>query len=269
MNHNEFKLLVNLVSSPNHRATLAQVKPLKSMKTIEVQTIALKLRDRQLLEISEEINLIKITESGKALLQLDTTELPITPEEKKILEACQKQAIKPSQIKAKSAKVRHQLIQELIDKGLLKGDKTIKQINLTSAGKDYLARECEPIGSNITVSSRKLGQFLQFLRDYFMSSRSVSVAINREKPTDEEVWQAIKDLDRELGCDNYLPIFHLRVKFQPPLTRDELDQAIYRLQRQDKLELSSLVEAIHYTNEQIQAGIPQNVGGPLFFLMVN
>ena len=269
MNLNEFKLLLNLLSKPNYRATLAQVKPFKPMKATELQTMALLLRDRQFLETTEEIKLIKISDSGKALLKLDTTKLPITTEEKKILEACQKQPVKPSKIQAKPAKVRNQLIQELIERGLLEDEKSIKQITLSERGKHYLATEYQPIGSKITISSQKLAKFLSFLRDYFAINTGPTVVINGEKPNDEEVFQAIKNLDRELGTDNYLPIFHLRSKFQPPLTRDELNQAIYRLQRQDKLELSSLVEAINYTNEQIQAGIPQDMGGPLFFLMIN
>ncbi|MDJ0532937.1 MAG: hypothetical protein QNJ70_10665 [Xenococcaceae cyanobacterium MO_207.B15] len=92
---------------------------------------------------------------------------------------------------------------------------------------------------------------------------------NGKKPSDEDILQTIIGLDRELGTNNYLPIFHLRNKLQPPLSRKELDDALYRLQLQDKLELSSLVEAVHYTKEQIDAGIPQDVGGSLFFLMVN
>lgn len=75
--------------------------------------------------------------------------------------------------------------------------------------------------------------------------------------------QIIRDLDRQLGTDNYLPIFHLRQKFQPPLSREQLDQLLYRLQRNDRIDLSSLQEVSAYTPEQIDAGIPQDIGGPL------
>ncbi|MGB7059636.1 MAG: hypothetical protein WBD58_18175, partial [Geitlerinemataceae cyanobacterium] len=69
--------------------------------------------------------------------------------------------------------------------------------------------------------------------------------------------------------DNYLPIYHLRQQLQPPLSREELDRSLYQLQRDDTIELSSLQEAIHYTSEQIDAGIPQQIGGPLFFIIRN
>ena len=96
------------------------------------------------------------------------------------------------------------------------------------------------------------------------------LANNGEKQliSDEQVLQTICDLDRQLNTNNYLPIFYLREKLQPFLSREELDLALYRLQRQNKLELSSIVESSKYTSEQLQAGIPQNVGGCLFFLIV-
>jgi hypothetical protein len=86
--------------------------------------------------------------------------------------------------------------------------------------------------------------------------------------SDADILQAIRDLDRQLDTENYLPIFHLRQKLEPALDREELNRALYRLQRSDKIELSSLQEAIAYTPEQLDAGIPQDVGGPLFFIIV-
>ncbi|MEM6404236.1 MAG: transcription factor RcaD, partial [Cyanobacteria bacterium P01_D01_bin.116] len=73
---------------------------------------------------------------------------------------------------------------------------------------------------------------------------------------------------KELGTKDYLPLFYLREKLQPPLSRDELDQVLFQLQADDKIELSTLQEANAYTPEQIESGIEQNVGGPLFFISV-
>jgi hypothetical protein len=86
--------------------------------------------------------------------------------------------------------------------------------------------------------------------------------------TEEYVLQCIKDLDQKLGTGNYLPIFHLREKLQPPLSREELDQILYRLAGNDKIELSTLAEVKAYSIEEINAGIPQPIGGPLFFIIV-
>ena len=73
-------------------------------------------------------------------------------------------------------------------------------------------------------------------------------------PTDQEILQTIQDLDQQLGTENYLPIFYVRQKLQP-LSREQLDQRLYHLQRNDQIELSSLQEATAYTCEQTDAGI--------------
>jgi hypothetical protein len=86
--------------------------------------------------------------------------------------------------------------------------------------------------------------------------------------SDEEILQTIQKLDRELGTDNYLPIFHVRQKLQPGLSREDLDQTLYRLQRNDQIELRALVHAQDYTQEQVNAGISQRSGSPLFFIKV-
>lgn len=282
MNQLEVKLLLKLLSKSDNRLTIGQINLGKSVKEPEKQKIARALSDRFFIDITEEIALIKVSDAGKTVLKAEVTASLATKEEVKILEAAAKEGIKPSAIKAKSAKVRDELIATLIDKGFLAAEKRVKEVTLTQAGKDYLATEYLPTGTgNVTLSGQMLTAYLRFLRSYYSSGvkpvavvpestpeKTAMVDSQGSKPSDEEILQGIKDLDRELGTDNYLPIFHLRSKFQPPLTRDELDQAIYRLQKQRKLKLSSLVEAIHYTNEQIQAGITQEVGGPLFFLVV-
>lgn len=85
--------------------------------------------------------------------------------------------------------------------------------------------------------------------------------------TGDQLYDLIAQLDREYNTNNYLPIYHLRDRLQGALDRDTLDRALYTLQRQDRIELSSLQEAAHYTAEQVNAGIPQDIGGPLFFLI--
>lgn len=85
--------------------------------------------------------------------------------------------------------------------------------------------------------------------------------------TGDQLYDLIAQLDREHNTNNYLPIYHLRDRLQTAMHRDDLDRALYALQRQDRIELSSLQEAAHYTAEQVNAGIPQDIGGPLFFLI--
>ncbi len=82
---------------------------------------------------------------------------------------------------------------------------------------------------------------------------------------DNVIFQAIANLDESHKTDNYLPIFYLRNQF-PSLSRKKLDQALYRLQAADKIDFSTLAEVEAYTREEIDAGIPQVVGGRLFYI---
>ena len=65
---------------------------------------------------------------------------------------------------------------------------------------------------------------------------------------------------------NYLPIYKYRAKF-PQMTREEQDQALYQLQREDKIQLSTLQDVRAYKPEQVASGIPQDIGGRLFFII--
>ena len=280
MDVKELKFVLKLIGKPNYRGKISDLKPTDKTKVSETQKICRNLRDRELVATSEKITKIKIIDAGKGLLKVDAADLPITAEELKILKACSKKdTITPSQTKVKADK-REEAIDNLIQRGLIAAVKTeIKEVWITDRGKEHLVKEYNPKGTNSVLSLNLLNNYLCFLRKYFSSSLQSPVIkpvtengkhpIATYKLSDEEVLQTIIDLDRQLGTDNYLPIFHLRNQLQPPLSRDELDQALYRLERQDKIELSSLVEAVHYTKEQIEAGIPQDVGGCLFFVMVS
>jgi hypothetical protein len=86
--------------------------------------------------------------------------------------------------------------------------------------------------------------------------------------TDEQILATIKEIDTELGTENYLPIYHLRNAY-PQVKRLDMDAILYRLQKSDRIDFSTLQESGAYTADQVDAGIPQNIGGQLFFLMVN
>ncbi len=50
---------------------------------------------------------------------------------------------------------------------------------------------------------------------------------------------------------------------------EELNNALYRLQREDKIELSTIVEVVHFSPKELEKGIAQNIGGALFYISVN
>lgn len=271
MQANELKFLLKLLGHEGYRAPL--VKLAVSKKTSERDKACRELGRRELVEYSREVNRFKLSSAGKALLKHEG-DLPLAKDQILILETCKAKSTTAGELKKIPAGDRQSLIQELEAKGLLEVEKAqIKDVWLTERGAEHLREECHPSG-NSTISLSLLGNYLNFMRKTrhpipSAQQPTLTAPVSTEKPTDEEILQTVRDLDHKLGTDNYLPIFHLRQALQPPLSRDELDQALYRLQRQDKLELSALVEAIHYTSEEFKAGIPQEAGGPLFFLVVN
>lgn len=262
MDVNEVKFVLKLLDFPNYQASLPEIKPNSKTPAAEKKRICRQLLKRELVAISDEISKFKIAAPGKALLKLESAQIPLSPQELKILKSCQKEAITPGKTGIPASEAQA-LIQALAQKGLIQvneTDRKIKEVWLTPQGQEYLKNEYTPKG-NATISLDLLNNYLRFLRNCDRISSS--------KPSDAEILQAITDLDKELGTDNYLPIFHLRQKLQPPLAEEELEQALYRLEGDDKIELSALVEASRYSPAQVNAGIKQRSGSPLFFIKVN
>ncbi len=267
----ELKFLLKLLGNENYRAAISQIKPNSKTKASERDKICRQLTELELVDCTKEIAKIKIASPGKALLKLDEAKDKLTEQELKILKACLNEAISPSQTKVNPPQTRQELIEKLIKQGLITAETKLKEVWLTDRGKEYLAKEYNSSGGgNITFSKNMLADYLRFLRKYLSAAQESEVTLSPiGKPSDTQILQTIIDLERKLKTDNYLPIFHLRQKLQPPLSREELDEAIYRLQASDKIDLSTLAEVEAYTPEEIDAGIPQPVGGELFFITVN
>lgn len=262
----ELKFVLKLLNAPNYRESLSKLKLNSATKASDRDKICRQLLERELVGVSYEISKFKIASAGMALLKIDSAQLPVTSQELKILKSCQKEAISPSKTGI-AAPEAQKLTQALLEKGLLQvnaKDKKIKEVWLTERGKEYLQKEYEPSGGgNITLTKNMLATYLKFLR------QSPSIAVDStHKPSDEDILQTIQELDKEFDTDNYLPIFYLRQKLQPLLAEEDLEQALYRLERKDKIELSALVEASRYSSAQVNAGIKQRSGSPLFFIKV-
>lgn len=272
METKDLKFLLKLLDYRDYRTRLSNFTKFSPK---ERDKICQDLDKDGLVDFTREITGVKIAPPGRALLKMDAQQLPISEKELKVLEKISKTSgIAPSQInfqikgKRLSASERSTILQSFRDRGLIEVETKLKknggEVWLTERG-----QEC-----------------LQKLHDYFQTLRKstadkideIPITVQTptkltvgetSKPSDLEILQIIRDLDRELGTENYLPIFHLRQNLQPPLSRQELDRALYSLQRNDQIELSALQEVIAYTPEQIDAGIPQDIGGPLFFIIVN
>jgi hypothetical protein len=283
MDTSELKFLLKLLGCANYRSSLS-VNTFNSFKGKD--KICKSLRDRELIGFSREIASVKILPPGRALLEAEAGEIPLSPKELKLLERISKASgkIPPSEIGVKSVKSeeRETILQSFHEKGLIEVETKIKrtkaEVWLTERGIEYLKDDYNPKGvANISLDL--LNNYVRFLRKSLQTqpervtttapTHSESPVVSIINLTDEEILRTIQKLDRELGTDNYLPIFHLRQKLQPSLSRDELDKALYRLEESDQIEMSSLAEPRDYTSEQIDAGIPQISGGSLFFITVN
>ncbi|MEO8893146.1 MAG: transcription factor RcaD [Coleofasciculaceae cyanobacterium] len=277
----ELKFLLKLLGCNNYRSAVSA----PSLRSITGRDkLCRDLSDRGFVDFSREIATVKILPAGRALLKLDAEQLPLIPNELKVLESIGKASVKiqPSKITVKPVKSveRDAILQRFHERGLIEVEMKIKkqkaEVWITDVGIEYLHDEYNPKGTG-TISLDLLNNYIGFLRKSMQFKEEVYENPVEILPTeaelssfsDQDILQTIQKLDQELGTENYLPIFHLRQKLQPPLERENLDQALYRLQRSDQIELSSLQEMSAYTPEQIDAGISQSVGGSLFFITVN
>lgn len=275
----QLKFVLKLLGQEGYRAPLNEkLNPGKTTAS-EREKICRSLTEQGILASAREVKKFEITSAGKALLQQDISQLPLSESQLLVLKAAVQKAISPSDVKKVPAAECQTVIQDLAAKGLIKiKAERITEVWLTEAGYNYLRDECTVKGTNPAISLNLLQNYLNFMRKALHRNQdsalatepsaaqvAIPAASSTEQPSDEQVLQTIQQLDQALNSENYLPLFHLRQHFQS-VSRDELDQSLYRLQRQDKIELHSLIEAIHYTEAQIQAGIYQDSSSPLFFV---
>ncbi|MDJ0744558.1 MAG: hypothetical protein QNJ32_14520 [Xenococcaceae cyanobacterium MO_167.B27] len=268
----EIKFLLKLLADKNHRTTISNIRLGTSIQASVRNNVCRRLYDLRLVQFTEKIAKIRITAKGKTALNKNAEQL--TQLHLKVLKACLKKGIPPSGTRISSAQGREIIISELVALGLITVLTKIHEVWLTAPGEEYLAILYKPTGGgNINLSKKMLADYLEFLRGYFSTAQpeeQVTPAAQEELSANENVddnmiYQAIADLDESHKTDNYLPIFYLRNQFRS-LSREKLDQALYRLQAANKIDFSTLAEVEAYTTEQIDAGISQVVGGRLFYI---
>lgn len=285
MNTIDLKFVLKLLGFSDYRTPLSNIQLNNKTKVSDREKICRQLSERGYIECSHEVTKLKIAPPGKALLKLDSAKLPVTDRELKVLRASEKEKITPGKTNIPATQ-RQEIIQSLASRGLIEVETKIKEVWLSDRGKEYLRDEYSPNGSQPVISLDMLNNYCRFLRKSLSIKVSPStliqngvsngekngspeVPVSKSQPSDREILQVIQSLDRQLGTENYLPIFHLRQKLEPQLSREQLDRILYRLQKDNQIELSTLQEVSAYTPEQINSGIPQNIGGALFFIIVN
>jgi DNA-binding MarR family transcriptional regulator len=263
--HEELKFLLILLGCSNYCAPFADKQFSNFKRKWQLCQI---LAERSWIDYTKEIMTVKLLPAGEAILKLESSQLPINPVALKVLKKiCQQPGkVKVSELRTLKSAERQSILQSLSDQGLIEIEQAPAkkaEVWLTDQGLIYLREDYYPQGKQPVISLDLLKNYLQFLRH----PQSITNQNQQESTTqvsDIEVLQIIRSLDQELGTENYLPIFELRSHLL--LSRDALDQTLFRLQRADQIELGSLQEVSVYAPEQIDAGIPQNIGGPLFFI---
>ena len=268
MNIKHLKFILKLLGYKNYQVSISKIQLEQEMKVSERDEICYRLCDQGLVKFTREVTKINIAPLGKLLLDGKKAASSLTEEELKLLKATTKGAIAPGETGI-AATYRQAVIKDLLEQGLIEVvTQKIKEVWLTEKGKQFLCQEYLSQSTAKEISLKMLSDYLQLMRtNYHQQKKQVFSGGSDNKPTDSEILAMIKDLDHKLGTDKYLPIFHLREKLQPSLSRTEVDRALYRLEKSDQIELSSLQEVRCYTLEQIEAGIPQNIGGRLFFII--
>lgn len=288
----ELKFLLKLLGYEDYRGKISAIKPNSKTKAPERNKVCKGLMSKGLVETESDVARFTIAPPGRTLLSLDTTSLPVTPDELIVLKDC-KGSMTPGKLRKIPADSRQQMIRDLAERGMLKiTDTTITEVWLSAQGKQFLRDEYEPKGNSLVATATMLGHYINFLRQNSGAAASRQRLPTHQpepqrplsqaggmpnstmpigsgaKPDAQAVLRQIKQLDQLLGADNYLPIYPLREKLQSLLTREELDDRLYELQRNDQIELSSLHDQGDYSDSQVSAGIPQNHGRSLFFITV-
>jgi hypothetical protein len=265
----ELKFLLRLLTFAGSSSPISQVRLNQKTAASERDRVCQALCSKGLVGFSEIIKRFGITPAGRTLLNLDTSALPVTPDELLILRASLKGLQLPGNLPAKvPATSRQRLLQGLQQRGLIKVHSTqIKTVWLTPQGQQFLLNDCQPQGHAPTLSLSLLGTYLQFLRQHWSAGSTTSSIEPTAAPaltSPTELLNLIAELDRAHGGENHLPLFHLRQAAQLP--RPTLDQMLYQLQRNNRIELGTLQEVAAYSPQQLEAGIAQDVGGSLFFV---
>ena len=287
----ELKFVLKLLGFENYRSKISTIRLNKATKASDRDKICQALTSKGYVEYDSNITKFKIAPPGKSLLSLDTDSLPVTSTEMEVLKAC-KGTMTPGKLTKVPADERQHIIRNLDERGMLKiTDTAITEVWLSTQGKQFLAEEYEPEGNSPAVTETMLGHYVKFLRENVGRSGRRSLPTSQPqaqqplsqpgrqpgsampigsqtKPDKQAVLQQIKQLDQQVGSKNYLPIYHLREKLQPSLTRPELDSILYALQREGRIDLDSLHDQGKYSQNQVSAGIRQDNGGYLFFITV-
>lgn len=167
----EVKFLLKLLGCGDYQGKILELTLGSKTSTAEYGRICKSLQSQGLIEYDSEITRFTIAPPGRTLLLLDTTSLPVTPDELKLLKAC-KGSMTPESVGSKIPEnTRQQMIKGLADRRLLKITKSaIKEVWLTTKGKQFLCYEYEPSGNYALGTADLVAHYVRFLRKHLSQS---------------------------------------------------------------------------------------------------
>lgn len=139
----EMKFLRKL-SDCGGRSDISNLSPNEKTPKTKRDRICKKLASLNLVEYESEVAKFTISAAGRMLLTLDTTSLPVTPDELNLLRAC-RGSMAPGQLSSKiPAGDRQRLIRSLVERKMLKiRSVTIKDVWLTDRGQSTLSSKAD------------------------------------------------------------------------------------------------------------------------------
>lgn len=125
-----------------------------------------RLQQLGLVDFEVVVTRFGLSATGRTLLQLDRSVLPVTPDEKCILQSCRNRSVHPAQISAKVPRdCRQSLLAALAQQKLIRvTQQKLENVWLTGRGQAFLRYEFAPQGNAPAVSWTLLSDYLQFMR---------------------------------------------------------------------------------------------------------
>ncbi|MGF1459628.1 MAG: hypothetical protein ACFBSG_11435 [Leptolyngbyaceae cyanobacterium] len=170
----ELKALLWLLKYPGYRAPVTDLQPLPKLASAQRDRLYQQLQQQGLVDFSVLATRIGLSATGRTLLELDRSVLPITPDERYILQSCRDRSITPAQISARvPSNLRQSLIAGLARQGLIRiTQQKLGEVWLTAAGRSYLRNDCAPQGDQPALSWSLMSTYLQFMRQNHLQSLS-------------------------------------------------------------------------------------------------
>ncbi len=259
------KLLLKLVAFPSDAGAINAKGMAPNSKTSLTlcRRLARELARHELIEAPPQIIKIHTTEAGTQAA-FDPA-IPLEPTVRRLLKDARRGGITPRHQATRALGADPEPpLRQLERQGLVTLDEAIHWIRLTEAGRRFLREDYRPTQTSGQFTPQMLGNYAAFLR---AELGTTPPAIPPKTLDAEALYQTVERLQQD-APGGLVPLYAVREAVEPPLDRASTDAHLYALAREDRIELITVQEQSNFTPQQLAAGIPQRVGGPLFYVTI-